>query len=90
VLVELVCEGKSTRGLSVRNISAGGVFIEGHGDQIPEIDCGVLMHFTVPGNSGGAHTLQGRVMRTMEDGFVVIFVNFDLPDLEFIERLEAQ
>lgn len=85
--VELVCSGdRKIRG-KTRDISLGGLFIEAVGQELPAMGAPISVTFPLPPHQGGSRSLKGRVRRLTHDGIAVIFIDFGLDEMQFLDTL---
>jgi hypothetical protein len=70
-----------------RDISIGGLFLVKNEDEVPAVGSRVSIKFVSA--PGFERVLQGKIQRLTENGAAVTFIDFDLDDLQFINRLIA-
>lgn len=85
--IELVCPGGRKIRARTRDISLGGIFIEAAGQEPPEMGAPMTVTFLSLPHPGGTYSLKGRVRRLTHDGIAMIFIDFGLDDLKFLDAL---
>ena len=83
--IEMTSEDGRVVMMTSRDISIGGLFLVKNEDEIPAVGSRVSIKFV--STPGVKRVLQGKIQRLTENGVVVTFVDFDLDDLQLINRL---
>lgn len=85
--VELVYpEGGSSR-VKTRDLSIGGLFVETIGNPPPKVGTPLTVTFLSVPHQSGTYSLKARVQRLTHNGIAMIFIDFDLDDLRFIDTI---
>ncbi len=84
--VKLSVEGQYRGRYRVRDLSLGGLFIEGKIDAHPGLDCRLELHET------GRHSslildFEAKIIRTDQDGLAVEFINMEEDSYMFLQTM---
>jgi len=85
--VELAFPGGRTERMMTRDLSVSGFFVETKGRELPSIGTPLTVTFLSAPHHSDPYSLRARVQRQTPDGLAMIFIDFSLDDLRFIEAL---